>query len=282
MSSSRELQGIAVQLVQNGGDAVQLLLAHLQNPQAQVGQLVDHRFHGGGFAGTGVAGEQDVGGGLAGEQSHGVGQDDLLLPLVVDQGGQTDFVRVVHRDDLIFSGDVEHGVSGIDAVAVLADVFTALPVGGNHIHRLRGKLRQIPVPVQPLPQLGGGQTGHRLEDFQLPGYTPGHLRGGSFPPSDEPDAGILIVSHNPLHIPGEGGGSGGVKGGHKTGVPGHGPGGFSRLQILQVFPQGGNHRVFQQIPEDGQTLQPDVQAKQFFGLHTFRIAPFAPLDTRAA
>ena len=34
IDEQNELQGVAVQLVQNGGDAVQLLLAHFQNPQA--------------------------------------------------------------------------------------------------------------------------------------------------------------------------------------------------------------------------------------------------------
>ena len=82
------------QLVEDGGDGVELLLANLQNPQSPVSQLVHHRLDGGGLAGSRVAGEQNVGGGLALQQRTGVVQYDLLLPLVVHKVGKPGLIRI--------------------------------------------------------------------------------------------------------------------------------------------------------------------------------------------
>ena len=240
-------------------------------------QFVDHGLDGGGLAGTGVAGEQNVGGGLAIQQGLGVVQNDLLLPLVVDEVFQTGLVGIAHRDDLVLGIDVEHVVLGVDAVTVLADVGDALVVAGDDIQLLHGKLGQIAIPVQTFPKFFGGQVRQGLEGLQLRFHGIHHLGPRLQPPADETDVGVFVVVDDALDVARQGPLLGVIEPGNEGGVAGHGLGHIVLLQTFKVFAQSGYNGISQQRPENGQGLEADIQAS-----HTFRIAPFAPEETRAA
>ena len=130
---------------------MELLLAHLQNPQTPVVELVDHGLDGGGLSGARVAGEQYVGGGFALEKGHGVVQNNLLLPLVVDEGGQPNLIGIDDGDDVVSFADVEHDMLGVDAVTEAMNIGAALVIAVHNIQALHGENGQIPVPVQPFP-----------------------------------------------------------------------------------------------------------------------------------
>ena len=274
-----EFQRVGVQLVQNGGNGVELLLAHLQNPQTPVGQLVDHRLDGGGLAGARVAGKQNVGGGLALQQGNGVVQNDLLLPLVVHQGGKPGLVGIDDRDNVIAAADIEHDVLGVDAVAEAVDIGAALVVAVHNIQSLCGENRQGTRPVQPLPEGFRGEVGNGLQNFQLLLHFRFHFRPGLCPFANHADVGVFVVVDDVLDVARQGALFRGVQFCHKIRVFGHGLGGRAGLAAGEKRVQGGDHRVTQQCTEDGQGVQTDVQFTQ---IHTFRIAPFAPLETRAA
>ena len=112
---------------------MELFLANFQNPQATLIKLVDHGLDGGGLAGTGIAGEQDVGCRLSFQQGYGVIDDDLLFPLVVDELVKTGLIRMLNRDDLTGGIQVEHMMFCVNTITKSVDVLTALPVAGRKI-----------------------------------------------------------------------------------------------------------------------------------------------------
>ena len=114
-----ELQRIFCQLVHQGGNLVQLVLLHLDEPQPVRRKLIGDGLDGAGFAGARVAVEQHIVGGLALQQGPGVGNDLLPLPLVAGQFAQPLGVGVAHRHQMPVL-QREDVVAGKDAVALLA------------------------------------------------------------------------------------------------------------------------------------------------------------------
>ena len=241
-------------------------------------QLVDHCLDSGGLAGTRVTCEQNVGGGLALEKGHGVVQDDLLLPLVVNQGGQPGLVGVDDGDNALIFANVEHDVLGVNSVAVAVDIGAALMIAVHNIQLFCGENRKITIPVKPFPQALRGQVSDGLQNLQFLLHLGFHLRPGLCPAPDHADVSVLVVVDDVLDIARQRPLFGAIEGGHKGGVFGDGFGG-SFFPAVQVVQQGRHHGVTEQRPENCQRIQANVQ---FVQLHTFRIAPFAPLETSAA
>ena len=79
------LRGLVAQLIHQVGDLVELVLLDLHQPQAVGGILVGNGLDRAGFAGAGIAVEQDIVGGGTGQQGAGVGNDLFPLLLVARQ-----------------------------------------------------------------------------------------------------------------------------------------------------------------------------------------------------
>ena len=179
---------------------MELLLAHLQNPQAPVVEFIHHRLDGGRLAGARVAGEENVGGGLALEKGHGVVEDDLLLPLVVDEGGKPNLIGIDDGDDAVGFADVEHNVLGVDSVAQPVDVSAALVIAVHNVQLLCSENGQIPGPIQTFPQGFRGQIGDGLQNQQFLLHLGFHLRPGLLSLSDHADVGIFVVVDDVLDV----------------------------------------------------------------------------------
>ena len=235
VNEQNEFQGVGVQLVQNSGDGVELLLAHLQNSQTTVVQLIHHRLDGGGLAGACVAGEENVGGGLALEKGHGVVQNNLLLPLVVDEGGKPNLIGIDDGDDAVAFADVEHNVLGVDSVAQPVNIGAALVIAVHNIQLLRCENGQISGPIQTFPQVFRGQVGDGLQNQQFLLHLSFHLRPGLCAPANHADVGILIVVDDVLDVACQRPLLCAVEGGHERSVLGDGFGGGAApaVQIIK-------------------------------------------------
>ena len=236
---------------------MKLLLSHLQNSQAPVVQLVDHCLDGGGFTGACVAGEENVGGGLALEKSHGVVQNDLLLPLIIDEGGESGLVGIDDGDDVVSIADVEHDMLGVNSIAKAVNIGAAFVIAVPNIQLLCGENRKISVPVKAFAHILRGQVCHSLQDFQLPLHLVLHLGPGLRTLSDHADVGVLVIVDDVLDIARQRSLFRAVEGGDEGGILGDGLGG-AVFPAAQVVHQSGHHRIAEQRPENRQGTQPDV------------------------
>ena len=167
---------------------------------------------------------------------------------------------------------------GVNAVAQCADVGAARPVALRQIQVLHGEAGQI--PGQALAQRLRRQLRHSLQNSQLLPDIGFQLRPWPVTPADHADIDVLIVVDDALDIPGQGSLSPVQQAGHKFPVGIHGSQGVFPAQAVQIPAKGADHRVTEQGAENRQGVQPEVQFGQI--VHTFRIAPFAPLETSAA
>ena len=156
------------------------------------------------------------------------------------------------------------------------DVGAPLTVAGGNVHLLSGKPGKIAIPIYGFPKAFRGQVGYGLEDLQLPGHHVLHFRPGGSPGADHADVGVLVICNDVLDVAGQSPLARGVKPTDKLRVPGYRLGGVPGSQEGN---QGFQHRVGQKTAENCQGLESEIE---FCQLHTFRIAPFAPLETRAA
>ena len=238
---------------------MKLLLADFQNPESLAVQLVDNGLHRGGFSGSGVTGQQDIGRRLSVQQCLRIVEDDLLLPPVVNQRGQRDAVRVADGNNHALRVQEEHPVLRIDSIAQLSDVADSGTVIGRNVQLNRRESGQESVPVQPLAQSLGRQIRHGLENVQLFIQACGHLWRGRFPAAYQTDESVFAVGGNLLNMCCQRIASTAIEPGEKRGIAGYGllrRGGF---HTVQKAAQRGDDRIVKQRPEDGKGLQADVQ-----------------------
>ena len=84
-----EPEGVGRQLIHQVGNLVELVLLDLHQPQAVGGVLIGNGLDRAGFAGAGIAVEQNIVGGGTGQQGAGVGND--LFPLLLVAGSSLSF-----------------------------------------------------------------------------------------------------------------------------------------------------------------------------------------------
>ena len=220
VDEQNELQRILRQLVHQGGDLVQLVLLHLNQPQAVRRKLVGNGLDRAGFARTGVAVQQHIVGGLALQQGAGVGNDLFPLPLVAGQFAQALGIGVAHRHKAAIL-DGKHMVAGKHAVALLAHGRAARLVGGCIVGvraylppRQKGRGFGAKV-IQP-------SSAKLLQKFQFVFQCLFQHRPG-IPAGSRAQAEILVLQHGvqqdfgPVGALGK---QGAFKGGHRAGQPG--------------------------------------------------------------
>ena len=148
----------------------------------------------------------------------------------------------------------------------------------HNIQLFRGENGQITSPIQPFPQIFRGQVGDGLQNLQFLLYLGFHFRPGLGAPANHADVGVLVVVDDVLDVACQRPLFRAVEGRHKGRIFADGFG-SAALPAVQIVQQGGYHRIGKQYPENCQRIEANLQ---LFQLHTFRIAPFAPLETSAA
>ena len=276
-----ELQGVGGQLIQHPGDDGKLILAHFDDAQAAVIQGIDDGLDGRGLAGTGITGQQGVGGRLAGQQRQGIIHQLLPLQLIVHQIFQCDGVGMLHGNDVTPIINIKHPVAGVNTVTILADVGNSGLIIGAQVYTAGGKAGQKALPRQALAQPGRGHLRHRLQGTEFRLQTFFHFGRRGLAGGHHAHIGIFAVVAQGLHITAQAAAFA-VQAGYKLCVGRHRAVFGLLLTGAQVGAQRLQHRILQQIPEDGQRFQPQAQIGKRGHTHTFSTAPLAPLETSAA
>ena len=256
-----ELERVGRQLIHQVGDLVELVLLDLHQPQAVGGILIGNGLDRAGFAGAGIAVEQNIVGGGTGQQGAGVGNDLFPLLLVARQLTELLGVGVLHGHQLAVL-HCEHVVLGKHAVALLPGFPHPLVVGGGQVELPclpTGQERQLlALPVGSFQQRVQRQAAELLQKVQLT-VQGGLHHGGELACSSLPHTDGLGLQHGVGKIIAQIGGvgkQGGFKGGHSIAQGGD--------AVVGSFQPVGQRRqlchngVAQQGTENNKPVEPGV------------------------
>ena len=270
-----ELERICRQLVHQVRDLIELILLDLHQTQAVGGKLVRNGLDRAGFAGAGVAVEQDIVCRHPGQQCARVGDDLFPFFLVARQLAEPLRVRILDRHQMaVLNG--EDVVLCKHAIAFFADFAHPLGISVRQVDfrcfptGQEGQLRTLRLlRIRSLEQFIQRQTAQFLQKAQLVVQRALQHRR-QLPCRRLTDADGLGLEDSRRQILAEVGGmleQSGFKCGHCVADRSHAP--APGLHPVSQVDQFCHHRVIQQCAEDHKPMQMGVPFSEFHNAPLF-------------